>query len=71
MMYEKLDYVLAVAEERNLTRAAKKLYISQLYYFKDRTGYRCTTVLPEKLSPDSHLRRRKICRYCPDNSASQ
>ena len=29
MMYEKLDYVLAVAEERNLTRAAKKLYISQ------------------------------------------
>lgn len=29
MMYEKLDYVLAVAEELNLTRAAKKLYISQ------------------------------------------
>ena len=29
MMYEKLDYILAVAEELNLTRAAKKLYISQ------------------------------------------
>lgn len=29
MLYEKLDYVLAIAEERNLTRAAKKLYISQ------------------------------------------
>ena len=29
MLYEKLDYVLAVAEEQNLTRAAKRLYISQ------------------------------------------
>lgn len=29
MLYEKLDYVLAVAEEQNLTRAARKLYISQ------------------------------------------
>ena len=30
MMYEKLDYVLAVAGGSiNLTRAAKKLYISQ------------------------------------------
>lgn len=29
MMYEKLGYVLAIAEELNLTRAAKKLYISQ------------------------------------------
>ena len=29
MLYEKLDYVLAIAEEQNLTRAAKKLYISQ------------------------------------------
>lgn len=29
MLYEKLDYVLTIAEERNLTRAAKKLYISQ------------------------------------------
>ena len=28
MLYEKLDYVLAIAEEQNLTRAAKKLYIS-------------------------------------------
>jgi DNA-binding transcriptional LysR family regulator len=29
MMYEKLNYVLTIAEELNLTRAAKKLYISQ------------------------------------------
>ena len=29
MLYEKLDYVLAIAEEQNITRAAKKLYISQ------------------------------------------
>lgn len=29
MLYEKLDYVLAIAEEQNLTRAAEKLYISQ------------------------------------------
>ena len=29
MLYEKLDYVLAVAQEQNLTRAAQKLYISQ------------------------------------------
>ena len=29
MMYEKLEYILAIAEEQNLTRAAKKLYISQ------------------------------------------
>ncbi len=29
MLYEKLDYVLAIAEEENLTRAAQKLYISQ------------------------------------------
>lgn len=29
MLYEKLDYVLAIAEEANLTRAAKRLYISQ------------------------------------------
>ena len=29
MMYEKLEYVLAIAEEQNLTRAARKLYISQ------------------------------------------
>lgn len=29
MLYEKLDYVLAIAQEQNLTRAAKKLYISQ------------------------------------------
>ncbi len=71
MDFRDLQYVIAVADCGSITEAAKKLYISQLYYFKDRTGYRCTTVLPEKLSPDSHLRRRKICRYCPDNSASQ
>ncbi len=29
MLYEKLEYVIAIAEEQNLTRAAKKLYISQ------------------------------------------
>ena len=29
MLYEKLNYVLAIAEERNLTRAAKRLFISQ------------------------------------------
>lgn len=29
MLYEKLDYVIAIAEEQNLTRAARKLYISQ------------------------------------------
>jgi DNA-binding transcriptional LysR family regulator len=29
MMYEKLDYVLAIAEEGNLTKAAKRLFISQ------------------------------------------
>lgn len=29
MLFEKLDYVLAVAEEQNLTRAAKKLFVSQ------------------------------------------
>lgn len=28
-MYERLEYVLAIAEELNLTRAAKKLFISQ------------------------------------------
>lgn len=71
MDFRDLQYVIAVADCGSITEAAKKLYISQLYYFKDRTGYRYTTVLPEKLSPDSHLRRRKICRYCPDNSASQ
>lgn len=71
MDFRDLQYVIAVVDCGSITEAAKKLYISQLYYFKDRTGYRCTTVLPEKLSPDSHLRRRKICRYCPDNSASQ
>lgn len=29
MSLDKLDYVLALAEERNLTRAAKKTFISQ------------------------------------------
>jgi len=29
MLYEKLNYVMTIAEERNLTRAAKKLFISQ------------------------------------------
>lgn len=29
MMYEKLDYILAIAEERNLTKAAQKLFVSQ------------------------------------------
>ncbi|MBQ1492810.1 MAG: LysR family transcriptional regulator, partial [Blautia sp.] len=29
MLYEKLDYILAIAEEQSLTRAAEKLYISQ------------------------------------------
>lgn len=29
MLYEKFDYILTVAEELNLTRAAKRLYISQ------------------------------------------
>lgn len=29
MMYDKLDYVLAIADEQNLTKAAQKLYISQ------------------------------------------
>ncbi|MCD8011539.1 MAG: LysR family transcriptional regulator [Lachnospiraceae bacterium] len=29
MLYDKLNYVLAVAEEQNITRAAKRLYISQ------------------------------------------
>lgn len=29
MLYEKFDYILAIAEEQNLTRAAQKLYISQ------------------------------------------
>ena len=29
MSLDKLDYVLALAEERNLTRAAKKAFISQ------------------------------------------
>lgn len=30
MLYEKLNYIIAIAEERNLTQAAKRLYISQL-----------------------------------------
>lgn len=29
MLYDKLDYVIAVAEERNLTKAAQRLYVSQ------------------------------------------
>ena len=29
MLYEKLNYVIAVAEEQNLTLAAKRLFISQ------------------------------------------
>lgn len=29
MLYEKLNYVLAIAEEQNLTRAAKRLFLSQ------------------------------------------
>ena len=29
MNYEKLDYVIAVAEEQNLTKAAERLFISQ------------------------------------------
>ena len=29
MLYEKLDYILAIAQEQSLTRAAEKLYISQ------------------------------------------
>lgn len=29
MLYEKLNYIIAIAEEQNLTQAAKKLYISQ------------------------------------------
>lgn len=29
MLYEKLNYVLTIAEEQNLTRAAKRLFISQ------------------------------------------
>lgn len=29
MLYDKLEYVIAVAEERNLTKAAQRLYISQ------------------------------------------
>lgn len=29
MLYEKLNYIIAIAEERNLTQAAKRLYISQ------------------------------------------
>lgn len=29
MLYDKLDYVLMIAEERNLTKASKRLYVSQ------------------------------------------
>lgn len=29
MLYEKLDYILTIAEEQNLTRASKRLFISQ------------------------------------------
>lgn len=29
MLYDKLEYVIAVAEERNLTKAAQRLYVSQ------------------------------------------
>lgn len=29
MLYDKLDYILMIAEERNLTKAAKRLYVSQ------------------------------------------
>ena len=29
MLYEKLNYIIAISEERNLTQAAKRLYISQ------------------------------------------
>ncbi len=29
MLYEKLNYILAIAEEQNMTRAARRLYISQ------------------------------------------
>lgn len=29
MLYEKLNYIIAIAEERNLTQTAKRLYISQ------------------------------------------
>lgn len=29
MTNEKLEYILTIAEERNITRAAKRLYISQ------------------------------------------
>lgn len=29
MLYEKLNYVIAIAEEQNLTQAAKRLFISQ------------------------------------------
>ncbi len=29
MSLDKLDYILAIAEEQTLTRAAKKLYVSQ------------------------------------------
>lgn len=29
MLYEKLDYIVAIAEEHNLTKAAQRLYVSQ------------------------------------------
>lgn len=29
MLYDKLDYVLTIAEEKNLTKASKRLYVSQ------------------------------------------
>ena len=29
MSFDKLDYVIAVAQEQNLTKAAARLYISQ------------------------------------------
>lgn len=67
MLYEKLDYVLAIAEEQNLTRAAKKLYISQptltmyLNRLEENLGVKLLTEkrtqLPSPLPADDTLRK--------------
>ena len=75
MLYEKLDYVLAIAEEQNLTRAAKKLYISQptltMYLNRleenlgvklfDRKKNQTCSCRRRHSSPEGHIPCRLLC----------
>lgn len=81
MILDKLDYILAVAEEQNLTRAAKKLFISQpaltnyINKLEDELGVKLfdRTVTPVRVTEAGalYIEKMKRIRQASDSLFSQ